>query len=201
MKTVLLALALIPLATACFNEEICDCGPAPAAPSEGEYASADQQESLTIDDDVVALRMTDGTTVRYRIKNTMIAEDRQHFCGPRPSGWGLRTFELSSSTTLTVRAQVGSRFIGHTDASISEGIRSKTTRAEDGSKIDVVIDLTSAPPLASFFYLSMTWSLETANGESAFEQPFISFERDLRCPNQSCMAVGPARLAPMIDCL
>lgn len=156
---------------------------------------------MTIDGTMIEVRELDGTITRYRIKSSMSGYGTGMFCGPRPTGWGLRTIALASSsattTVLSVRAEEGTRFTAHAETVASGGtghLRTTTAREPDGSLIEVEIDLTSAPA-ASRIDLELRWTLEKDGGEEIDEIVEARLERQAVCDNNGqCTPTGPAQL-------
>jgi hypothetical protein len=177
------------------------CPEAPTAHAADTLRSRDGTRELTITGDVVELGEADGTTKRYRFKETSALEDARYSeCGLRPRAFGRRSFEIASATATTVvlrvRAQRGARFIDHTPAiartHTSRVVPSTTTRADDGSFVDVTIDMSTSVEV------ELNWALEFSTSEQVSENITIRLGRECK---GSCPRTPPLILLYGTECL
>src|SRR5687767_13409243 len=132
---VLLALALF----GCVDEPVCRgiCPTDPDRHPQGMLTSIAGRRRLTIAGEMVGVREADGTAANYRfvIRPRPFWRGEIISCGPRPAGFGLRTFEIASSddntAVLRVRAEPTNGFVASSTATVMNqygGFRSETLR-------------------------------------------------------------------------
>jgi hypothetical protein len=172
----------------------CHCPPGPEHHPAGPVPSLAGGRILTVAAETVEVREFDGSVVQYRFAAhpRKVGGKTLVRCGVRPAGFGRRSFEIastsSSSAVLRVRTAPGNRFVAHSDALVVGVWRSQTTRAPDGSLIEVQMDVPTSLTTTGPITVSIPWTLETPTGETIDEQVAIDL------PGQ------PPTLPDDIDC-